>query len=111
MSSDFYEAPQKQFHWNWGALFFNIIFGFANKAYKTFFCLIPLFNIVWIFVCGAKGEQWVWETGEFEDGYAFRKTMDSWNRAGQLVGIVWLVILAIQILVLITGIAAISALR
>lgn len=108
MSSEFYEAPAKQFKWNWGALFLNIFFGFANKAYLTFFCLVPILNFVWIFICGAKGEQWVWETGEFEDGYAFRKTMDSWNRAGKLVGIIWLVTMVISIVALIFGVIAAS---
>lgn len=33
----------------------NIMWGIGNKSYLTLLCLIPLFNIIWIFVCGAKG--------------------------------------------------------
>ena len=107
--SDFYNVPTKQFKWNWGAFANLVLFGFANRTYKTILaflpCLIPClvavlwaYKIVPLFVvlastplffawnvsCGLFAERWVWGTGQFEDGSTFRAVMDSWNRAGGL---------------------------
>ena len=48
------EVPSEIKKWNWGAFMMNIMWGIGNKSYLTLLCLIPLFNIIWIFVCGAK---------------------------------------------------------
>lgn len=101
MVSTFYDTPAKQFRWNWGAFMYNWVFGFANRAWLTFLCLIPGFNIIWMFVCGAMGEKWVWNAGHFEDGYTFRAVMDSWNRGGKIAFIVCMVVLVLGILALI----------
>jgi hypothetical protein len=84
--------------WNWGAFFQSILFGFANKAWMTFLCLIPFFNFVWIFVCGAKGEEWAWKSGEFQDEGSFHATMKSWNRAGLLSLIILAVVVVIWLI-------------
>ena len=102
------ESRTPEFHWNWGAFMLNWIFGFANKAWLCFLCLIPLLNIVWPFVCGAKAEQWAWESGEFEDEKSFRATMRSWNRAGLLSFIITIVVL---VLYLILAVGLVAALR
>ena len=41
--------------WNWGAFMYNIFWGIGNKSYLPLLCLIPVFNLVWIFVCGFTG--------------------------------------------------------
>lgn len=86
------------FKWNWGAFTQNILFGFANKAWLTFLCFVPLLNIVWIFVCGAKGEKWAWESGEFANEQTFRAVMKSWNRAGLLCLIIFVVVIVFYLL-------------
>jgi len=91
-----YDAPQEpEFHWNWGAFMFSWIFGFANRAWLCFLCFVPLLNIVWVFVSGAKGEKWAWESGTFEDERSFRATMKSWSRAGLLIFIITVVVVVL----------------
>ena len=55
------DVPQEIKNWNWGAFMFNIAWGIGNNSYLTLLCLIPLFNLVWIFICGAKGNEWAWK--------------------------------------------------
>ncbi|MGL5901015.1 MAG: ribonuclease G, partial [Lactobacillaceae bacterium] len=45
-------------------------------------CLIPLFNVVWIFVCGFKGNEWAWQKGDYKDVETFKAVQSTWNRAG-----------------------------
>lgn len=68
--------------WNWGAFMLNIVWGIGNKAYLTLLCFIPLFNLVWFFVCGAKGNEWAWKKGNYSSAEEFLKVQETWNRAG-----------------------------
>lgn len=122
MSSDFYSVEEKAIRWNWGAFSNPVVFGVANRTYKTILaflpCLIPcltailwIYNIIPLYVflaslpllfawnvsCGLFAERWVWGTGQYEDGATFRAVMDSWNRAGLMkfvVGIIYTVLFA-----------------
>jgi len=76
------EIPQAIKGWNWGAFMYNITWGFGNKTYLPLLCLIPVFNIVWIFVCGFKGNEWAWQKGNYEDVETFLAVQQTWNRAG-----------------------------
>ena len=54
LASDFYNVPTKQFKWNWGAFANPVLFGFANRTYKTILaflpCLIPcLVAVLWAY--------------------------------------------------------------
>lgn len=51
-------VPNEIKGWNWGAFMFNFIWGIGNKTYLPLLCLIPIFNIFWIFVVGFKGNTW-----------------------------------------------------
>lgn len=95
-SNDYIPSEVKK--WNWGAFQFNILWGIGNKSYLPFLCLIPLFNIVWIFVCGAKGNTWAWKNGNYKDLDTFLAVQKTWNRAGLVAFIVFAVILIIPIL-------------
>ena len=74
--------PQEIKGWNWGAFMYNITWGFGNKTYLPLLCLIPVFNIVWVFVCGFKGNEWAWQKGDYEDVDTFLAVQKTWNRAG-----------------------------
>ena len=83
-SKQVYEVacPREVKKWNWGAFMFNIMWGIGNRSYLPLLCLIPVFNIVWVFVCGAKGNEWAWKNGEYSSVDEFKKVQDTWNRAG-----------------------------
>lgn len=74
--------PPEIMKWNWGAFMYNMWWGIGFKTYLPLLCLIPLFGIVWIFICGAKGNKWAWESGNYESVQDFLSKQDSWNRAG-----------------------------
>lgn len=81
--------------WNWGAFMFNITWGFGNRSYLPLLCLIPLFNIVWIFVCGFKGNEWAWQKGDYEDIETFLAVQKTWNRAGLVAFIIAIIVIVL----------------
>jgi hypothetical protein len=104
-----YAIPPEIRKWNWGAFAFNFYWGIGNKAYLALLCLIPCFGIVWMFFCGALGNQWAWKTGEFKDVEQFMAVQRTWNRAGFVYFIVWLAISVLYvILVIIFAVAGAS---
>ena len=95
------QAPVKG--WSWGAFMFTMAWGIGNRAYLPFLCLlpIPIFNVIWLFVCGAKGTEWAWKSWQAKNGQdiaTFQAVQDSWNRAGKI----WFFI-AILLVVLMTA--------
>ncbi|MBS7576012.1 MULTISPECIES: ribonuclease G [unclassified Enterococcus] len=84
------EVPAEVKKWNWGAFILNIYWGIGNKTYLPLLCLIPLFNLIWMFVCGAKGNEWAWRDGNYqpEDLETFKKVQATWNRAGLVMFII-----------------------
>lgn len=76
------EVPSEVKGWNWGAFMFNILWGIGNKTYLPLLCLIPIFNIVWIFIVGVKGNEWAWRKGDYHDVMTFKAVQATWNRAG-----------------------------
>lgn len=93
-------CPKEVKKWNWGAFMFNIMWGIGNKSYLPLLCLIPVFNIVWIFVCGAKGNEWAWKKGEYSNVDEFRKVQATWNRAGLASFILMVVVMLLYIFIL-----------
>ncbi|WP_369932362.1 ribonuclease G [Lactococcus taiwanensis] len=70
--------------WNWGAFVNPIGFSCGNRTYLGLLTLVPIFNIIWVFVLGAKGESWALDNrnNNYRDEEEFRKVMDTWKRAG-----------------------------
>lgn len=87
--------------WSWGAFMYNIFWGIGNKTYLPLLCLIPIFNIVWVFVCGFKGNEWAWEKGDYKDVETFKAVQATWNRAGFVQFIISIIFIAVYILSLI----------
>ena len=84
--------------WNWGAFMYNIFWGIGNKTYLPLLCLIPLFNFIWIFVCGFKGNEWAWQKGDYTDVETFKAVQATWNRAGLVQFILTIAILVLYFL-------------
>jgi hypothetical protein len=75
-------VPAEVKGWNWGAFMYNIFWGIGNKTYLPLLTLIPLFNIVWVFIVGFKGNEWAWQKGDYKDVATFKAVQATWNRAG-----------------------------
>lgn len=84
--------------WNWGAFMYNTFWGIGNKTYLPLLCLIPLFNFIWIFVCGFKGNEWAWQKGDYTDVETFKAVQATWNRAGLVQFILTIAILVLYFL-------------
>ncbi|MFV0413625.1 MAG: ribonuclease G [Oscillospiraceae bacterium] len=78
-----YDVPEEIKKWNWGAFMFSAFWGIGNHATLTLLCFIPVFQWVWWFVCGAKGNEWAWKSGKFKDAETFMAIQESWNKAGK----------------------------
>ncbi|EJE98725.1 hypothetical protein [Liquorilactobacillus mali] len=84
--------------WNWGAFMYNIFWGIGNKTYLPLLCLIPLFSIIWVFVCGFKGNEWAWQKGNYKDVETFKAVQSTWNRAGLVQFIIAIVVIILYFL-------------
>jgi hypothetical protein len=72
------ELPDELRGWNWGAFWLNWIWGISNKTYIALLCLVPLINIIMMFILGAKGNQWAWQKREWDSVTEFKKTQRIW---------------------------------
>lgn len=75
-------VPDEVKGWNWGAFTFSWIWGIGNKTYLPLLSLIPFFGFVWIFIVGAKGNEWAWGNGDYRDVETFKAVQKTWNLAG-----------------------------
>ena len=91
-------VPNEIKKWNWGAFMYNMIWGIGNKSYITLLCLVPILNIVWPFICGAKGNEWAWKNGNYSNTREFFLVQDTWNRAGFVAFIIALIFVVIYVL-------------
>ena len=76
------ETPQNIKQWNWGAFWLSWIWGIGNKSFNTFFALIPYFGFIWMFVCGAKGNEWAWENKKWASVENYNNTQRKWAIIG-----------------------------
>lgn len=82
--------------WNWSGFIQCFAFGLGNRAYLNLLCLVPVLNLIWIFVAGFKTEKWARDNAanEYRDELEFRRIMDTWNRSGFVVFIISVVFMA-----------------
>lgn len=95
-------APEEIKKWNWGAFVFSIYWGIGHKVYLPLLCLIPFFGFVWVFICGASGNKWAWEAGNYRDVQDFREKQESWNRAGFVAFWIEIAIVALYLIIFIS---------
>jgi hypothetical protein len=95
--------------WNWGAFMYNIFWGIGNKSYLPLLCLIPVFNLIWIFVCGFKGNEWAWQKGNYRDVETFKAVQATWNRAGLFQFLLAIVGVLLYVFVFAAAIASLSS--
>lgn len=66
---------------NWGACFLNFIWGLYHRSYLSLLVLIPVVNVVMLFVLLFKGNQWAWANKTWDDVDHFRRVQRQWARA------------------------------
>ncbi len=79
------ERPDKdkpiEWSWNWGAFFFNWIWGLFNGSKIALLTLVPGLNLIMPFVLGAKGNEWAWKNKQWDSYEQFRATQKRWSIA------------------------------
>ena len=76
----------------------TFFWGIGNKTYLPLLCLIPIFNLVWFFVCGFKGNEWAWQKGDYQDIATFKAVQATWNRAGLVQFIITMAVMVLYFL-------------
>jgi ribose/xylose/arabinose/galactoside ABC-type transport system permease subunit len=71
--------PSEIKEWNWGAFTFGWLWGVCNGVLVSLLCLIPFVSLVMVFVLGAKGNEWAWQSKRWESIEHFRKTQRTWR--------------------------------
>lgn len=71
--------------WSWGAFVLNWIWAIGNKTWIGLLALLPVVNIVLIFVLGFKGREWAWKNNTWRDLEHFNQVQRKWNIAGFIV--------------------------
>lgn len=94
-------VPQEVKGWNWGAFMFNWIWGIANKTYLPLLIFIPVLNIVWAFIVGFKGNEWAWQKGNYKDVETFKAVQKTWNIAGIVKFIAYIIFIVIYFIIFI----------
>ena len=89
--------PSEIKEWNWGAFTFSWIWGVCNGVWISLLCFIPFVASVMVFVLGAKGNEWAWESKRWDSVEHFRRTQRTWRNWA----IVVLVLNLILVLVLV----------
>ena len=79
--------PPELDRWNWGAFFLNWIWGIGNNTYIALLALIPGFGFIMLFVLGAKGSQWAWRNGRWDNAEHFKRVQRVWAICGLAVWI------------------------
>ena len=74
--------------WNWGAFWWNWIWGIRNRTWIAFLVLIPYFGIVWIFILGAKGKKWAWQNQKWDSIEQFNRSQHRWAKWGLIIFII-----------------------
>jgi hypothetical protein len=91
--------------WNWGAFLLNWIWGLGNNTFVALLALVPIVNVVMIFVLGAKGGEWAWRNKRWESVEHFKSVQRNWAVAGV---IVWLAVLGLFAAIFFSIVAAIK---
>lgn len=70
--------PDELRGWNWGAFLLNWIWGIGNNTFIALLCCVPFVGIVMPFVLGARGNEWAWRNGRWDDIAQFRRVQRRW---------------------------------
>lgn len=80
-------VPPEIDRWNWGAFFWNWIWGLGNRVYVALWALVPLVGLIFIFVLGAKGNSWAWRNKRWESISHFKRTQRRWAWSALVVAV------------------------
>lgn len=83
------QVPPEVRGWNWGAFFFNWIWGLFNNTLIALLTLVPCVGWVMAFILGAKGSEWAWRNKRWESVERFKQVQRNWAWAGLGLMLFW----------------------
>lgn len=86
------EIPKKAKGWSWAAFLWGPIWAIGNKVWWGLLTLVPVVNLVMIFVLAAKGKKQAWAKAE-----AAGKTIEQFVKVQKRWVIIWLILFVLQI--------------
>lgn len=92
-----HSVPVEATRWNWGAFFWTWIWGIRFGVWNSLLMFIPVFNLFWWFVLGAKGSQWAWEKNRWGSLEEFQKSQRRWGISGVIFYVAVIVIAVVLI--------------
>ncbi len=84
------QIPAEIKGWNWGAFFFNWIWGLFNNTFIALLTLIPCFGWIMAFVLAVKGNEWAWRNKKWESVERFKQVQRNWAWAGLGLMLFWI---------------------
>ncbi|MDO5755709.1 MAG: ribonuclease G [Tissierellia bacterium] len=97
---------QRPGKFNFGAFMLPIPWGIAHRCYLPLLTLIPVFNLIWIFVCGFRGNDWAMKNNHYRDELEFSRVQMPWHRLGVVLFTLTLLSISFILLLMMLGIAA-----
>jgi Tfp pilus assembly protein PilE len=85
------DLPTEARGWCWGGFLLTWIWAIGNKTWIGLLGLIPILNLVMMFVLGAKGREWAWKNGQWRDVEHFNAVQKKWTIAGVILIVIGLV--------------------
>jgi hypothetical protein len=98
---DMNNFPAAVRRWNWGAFLMTWVWGLGNRTYIALLCLVPVVNLVMMFILGARGSAWAWKNAQWSNTGHFTRVQGLWSAFGfgLLAGCLLMLILFIALLV------------
>lgn len=78
--------------WNWGAFFLSWIWGIGNRVWLSLLCFIPFVGLIMAFVLGFKGNEWAWQSKQWQSIEHFQSVQRKWAKWGVIFFVVILII-------------------
>ncbi|MDR7335796.1 cytochrome c oxidase assembly factor Coa1 family protein [Roseateles asaccharophilus] len=92
------QVPPEIRRWNWGAFLLNWIWGIGNNVLLALLVFVPFFGFIWMFVVGARGNEWAWRNKRWDSVAHFQATQRRWARWGVVVCVAFIALACLGVL-------------
>lgn len=85
---------------SWGGFVFAWLWGIFNGVYWSLLSLIPIVNIIVIFVLGFRGRRSAWQNKRFASVAEFERTQKNWDTAGIIIFIISIIFFLLMVFII-----------
>jgi hypothetical protein len=84
--------------WNWGAFTFNWLWGVCNSVWMSLLCFISIVATIMVFVLGAKGNEWAWQSKRWDSIEHFRRTQRTWRNWAIAIYVLYFILILVVVI-------------